>query len=197
MTQPKKSHTLHFFKRFLRNPAGVGAIAPSSKALARAMVSELKLEPGDVVLELGPGSGNITSQICRIIPNKEDFIAIEKDPQFAKMLKTRFSDIRIITDRAENAPKIFKKFNLAKPKVIISSLPFANKKESVRNKIIESLQSLMEPNTVFRTYQYVHAYYFLSAIRFRKTMRDVFGQHQRSKIVLKNLPPAYVLTWSR
>jgi len=197
MIKTKKRQSFHFFKRFLRNPVAVGAITPSSQHLAKAMIDDLNLKPGDVILELGPGSGAFTHRIQQIIPNKEDYIGIEKDKHFVKMLNDHFPEMRIINDRAENAPNIIEQHGLAKPKVIISSLPFANKKESARNQIIRSLQSIMAPDSIFRTYQYAHAYPFLSAIQFRRTMREIFGQHSRSTVVLRNLPPAYVLTWTR
>jgi len=196
MLMAKKGHTFHFFKRFLRNPAGVGAIIPSSKRLTMAMVDDLDLSPGDVILELGPGSGAFTHCLQQIIPNTDDYIGIEKDPHFFNRLKKLFPEMRMINDRAENAPQIIERLGLKKPKVIVSSLPFANKKKEVRDQIINSLKAVITPNTLFRTYQYVHSYPFPTAIRFRSTMTEIFGPYHKSKMVFRNLPPAYVLTWS-
>src|SRR5690348_4798780 len=42
--------TVRFLGAFLRNPMRVGAIAPSSPALARAMVAGLRVEPGESIL---------------------------------------------------------------------------------------------------------------------------------------------------
>ena len=49
----------------------------------------------------------------------------------------------------------------------------------------------------FRTFQYVHAYPLPTAVRFRRRMAAIFGPCQRSAVVVRNLPPAFVLSWSR
>ena len=58
---------LRFAGQMLRNPRSVGAVAPSSKRLARIMVAALgNLEPGSVILELGPGTGAFTRNYAKI-----------------------------------------------------------------------------------------------------------------------------------
>jgi hypothetical protein len=53
----------------------------------------------------------------------------------------------------------------------------------------------MEQGCVFRTFQYAHGYYFPSAIKLREHMRDRYGKAKKSQLVVKNVPPAYTLTW--
>ena len=54
-----------FLLRVLNNPRNIGAVAPSSVALARALAAEI---PHGPVLELGPGTGVITEAIlARIV----------------------------------------------------------------------------------------------------------------------------------
>ena len=45
-------------------------------------------------------------------------------------------------------------------------------------------------------FQYAHGYYFPSAIKLREFMRHRYGKSRRSRLVVKNVPPAYTLTWS-
>ncbi|MBA2493696.1 MAG: hypothetical protein H0V31_03245 [Acidobacteria bacterium] len=53
----------------------------------------------------------------------------------------------------------------------------------------------MEQGCVFRTFQYAHGYYFPSAIKLREYMDKNYGKAKKSQIVMKNVPPAYTLTW--
>ena len=52
-----------FFAGFLRRPWTVGAVAPSSHRLARAIVRRLPLRRAETVVELGAGTGAITRRI--------------------------------------------------------------------------------------------------------------------------------------
>ena len=58
-----------FLSHFRKNPRTVGAIAPSSQRLARAMLDGLHLDPDARVVELGPGTGAVTGEIARRLPD--------------------------------------------------------------------------------------------------------------------------------
>lgn len=49
------------------------------------MIDEAKVKAGDMVLEIGPGIGNLTE---RLLEHKAKVLAVEKDPQFLNVLKT-------------------------------------------------------------------------------------------------------------
>lgn len=53
---------LKFFMEFLLNPTKIGSITPSSKALAKGMVNQIERRV-DVCIELGAGTGPVTSEI--------------------------------------------------------------------------------------------------------------------------------------
>jgi phospholipid N-methyltransferase len=195
MTQ--QQDVLHFLKAFIRNPAGIGAIVPSAPELARAMMDGIELGPGETVLELGPGTGAFTTHIREIIPCADDYLGIELETRFVELLELRFPDLQFIGASAAEATSIHQESGLGPVKVIISSLPFASLMGSVRDAIIDNLEQLMNPGCLFRTFQYVHSYPMPSAIRFRRRMEARFGDCHRSRAVLPNLPPAYVLTWQR
>jgi hypothetical protein len=56
---------------------------------------------------------------------------------------------------------------------------------------------MMKPGTVFRTFQYLHSWPLPAAIRFRNKMNRRFGPCRISRPIMRNLPPALVLSWSR
>lgn len=182
---------------FMRNPAAVGAIAPSSRQLAGAMIRDLDLSDGSPVLELGPGTGAFTRAIHDSLPYEGRYLGIECEKHFVKLLNRKFPALEFVEGRAENASEHCADAGMGAPRTIISGLPFATLCETTREAILESIGQLMAPGTVFRTFQYAHAYRLPGSVKFRESMSDVFGNHDRSELVVMNLPPAYVLTWSR
>ncbi len=72
-----------------KQPAHMGAIAPSSAKLARAMASKIQLSDQGIVVELGPGTGVITQAILNHGVCPKRLIAIEYNPQLVKRLQSR------------------------------------------------------------------------------------------------------------
>ncbi len=195
LVSKKHRGTLSFFREFVCNPLAVGAIAPSSPNLAKAMLHNLPLHSEDTILELGPGTGAFTHFIRASLPNAEHYVGIELEPRFVHLLEREFPDLHFITGNAEQAFSLYQQTQLKAPSVIISGLPFASFRRQVQDRIVNNIHQLMSAGSVFRTFQYVHAYALPSAVRFRHTMDELFATHQRSQVLFNNLPPAYVLTW--
>lgn len=188
---------MHFLKAFISNPTAVGAISPSSRALAEAMIDGLGLQPDEAVLELGPGTGAFTAHILRIVSDSRHYVGVEREPSFARILKRRFPDLNIVNGLAEHTDEMYRKNGLPYPKAIISGLPSSTQPRSVLDSTVAALDRMMGPGCIFRTFQYVHAFFFPSAVHFRRQLDAVLGPCHFGRLVAKNLPPAVVLTWRR
>jgi len=79
---PVWSDHLLFLGRFLRHPRTVGAVAPSSRRLARALVAPMRQVPGTRIAELGPGTGIVTREIAASLSPVARALAIDLDPVF-------------------------------------------------------------------------------------------------------------------
>jgi 16S rRNA (adenine1518-N6/adenine1519-N6)-dimethyltransferase len=79
-------------QNFLRNPSA-----------ARKIVSAVEPEPGELVLEIGPGEGVLTS-LLQELPNR--VIAIEIDPDLARLLARKYegTNVSILHADATEAP---------------------------------------------------------------------------------------------
>ena len=192
-----ENSTFRFLGGLLRNPKHIGAIAPSSEKLAMAMVKDLKLHQGELLIELGPGTGAFTKQISKIIPEGASYLGIERDPKFVRLLQKKYPDLTFVNGNAENLYDLRNGFSSMKTRVIISGLPFSIQVGEVRDNIIDGIDKLMTDGSIFRTMQYLHAYPIPSAKKFRRKMDEIFGDFHRSKVIIPNLPPAFVLTWKR
>ena len=60
---------------------------------------------------------------------------------------------------------------------------------------MEGTEKILACGGQYRTFQYVHAYRMQTAQRFRAAMETRFAQSERSRPVVRNVPPAFVLRY--
>lgn len=187
---------LGFFSRFLRNPATVGAVLPSSRYLSRALVGHLDLAPGELLVEFGPGTGPATAVVRERLPAGARYLGIEVDPRFHRLLTARFPALEFQLGSAADLPEILQQRGLPRPRRIVSGLPFASLPAAVQDGIVDGIVwALRGTDGDFRTFQYVHAYGLRAARRFRARMQERFAGFERSGPVVRNVPPAFVLRY--
>lgn len=179
----------------MKNPLKVGAIAPSSPELAQKMVQGLSPDENNIVLELGVGTGAITKFLQEIVPDAKSYLGLELDKNLVKSLNKNFPDLKIIKGNACDVFSLHRKTGLGKVGYIISCLPFVSIPNEIGEKILREIDKFMKLGCVFRTFQYAHGYYFPSAIKLREYMDKNYGKAKKSQLVMKNVPPAYTLTW--
>ena len=189
------NENIEFLQAFLKNPLKVGSIAPSSPELAQQMVAGIRPNEESVVLELGVGTGAITKFLQEIVPSRESYLGIEIDKKLVKLLKENFPALKIVRGNACDTFSIHQKTGFGKVGYIICCLPFVSLPNDVGEKVLAEIDKFMEQGCVFRTFQYAHGYYFPSAIKLREHMRDRYGKAKKSPLVVKNMPPAFTLTW--
>jgi phospholipid N-methyltransferase len=184
-----------FLKAMLREPRAVGAIAPSSQALAEQMIADVDWSAEMGILEYGPGTGPVTKLIQQRIADPSRYLGIETEDHFVKVLREHFSDLQFAHGSAENADDLARKAGLPPVGLIVSCLPFGSLPAPVQRGVLDATQRVLQPGGQFRTMQYVTAYGLSTARRFRRDMAQRFGPHHRSRVIVLNLPPAFVLSW--
>ena len=188
---------LMFLGKFLRNPRHVGSVTPSSRALAREMARAVPVSPSAVVVELGPGTGALTSQVIDVLAPGERFLAIDIDKEFCANLRGRWPKLDCECGSAADLPAMIAARAWPGVDHVLSGLPFASLPAAISRAILAAVgQSLVKGGT-FTTFQYVHAYATPPAVKFRKEMDAAFGPMISRSLVVKNFPPAYVLTWRK
>jgi Phospholipid N-methyltransferase len=190
------NENLQFLQAFLKNPLKVGAITPSSPELARKMIEGVTPDAENIVLELGVGTGAITKFIEEIVPDRRSYLGLELDQDLAKSNNEKFPALEIICGSACDMRSIHRQSGFGKVSYIISCLPFVSLPKAVSEKVYLQIEEFMEAGCMFRTFQYAHGYYTPAALKLREFMRNRYGKSKRSPLVVKNVPPAYTLTWS-
>ena len=178
-------HAGHFL-RYLRSPALVGAVVPSSTTLARAMSSQaLGFQR---ILELGAGTGPITRQLAH--DHGEDALTLfELDSRLARNLAKRYPRAQVwdgcLHQRAERV--------LQQPgrSVAVSSLPFRSLPPEVLEPTIAVLEAFLNADPQRKLVQFT---YGLRAPFDVKTPGLAWARCAR---VWTNVPPAYVWTLRR
>lgn len=184
---------LFFFRRFLRNPREVGALVPSTRHLANAMVRDLPLAEGDVVLEYGCGTGAFTPTIGALVARTPGarFLGIEREPAFVEILRRRMPQLSFANAQVEDVARLLREHGLAAPRAILSGLPLILL--PTMEQIVREAEAVLVPGGEFRTFSYLQSYPTRSAGRLRRLMRDTFEEFTMSRLVLRNFPPAFVL----
>ncbi|WP_028604405.1 class I SAM-dependent methyltransferase [Ottowia thiooxydans] len=83
------AEAFEFFQAWLKNPLRVAAVAPSGKALAQLITSEISHDTGPVI-ELGPGTGAFTRALIERGVKQEDLALIEFGAEFAEALHLHY-----------------------------------------------------------------------------------------------------------
>jgi phospholipid N-methyltransferase len=190
------NENIQFLQAFLKNPLKVGAVAPSSPDLARMMLEGIKPDENNIIIELGVGTGAITKFLRELIPDQRSYLGIELDPKLVRSLHYKYPDLNIVCGNASDLSRLHADSGLGKVGYVLCCLPFVTLPGEVANEVLSEVDSFMSEGCLFRAFQYAHGYYSPAALKLRAYMRTRYGISHRSKLVVKNVPPAYTLTWA-
>lgn len=183
---------LLFWRQYLRNPFSVGAVAPSGPKLARAVVDALDPRAGEMVVELGPGTGAFTRQLLRdgIAPQK--LILVESDRHFVRYLRRQFPGVTVVEGDARRLPRILRELGHRRVRKILSGLPLRSMKPRERLQIARAVADALSPGGSLVQF----SYFKIPPLPKSSAVRS--GLHPRlAGVVLGNIPPAFVWRYSK
>jgi phosphatidylethanolamine/phosphatidyl-N-methylethanolamine N-methyltransferase len=181
-----------FLGEYLLHPTKIGAIAPSSRFLARAMVAWIDLPRARTVLEYGPGTGAFTSHIIRRMPANAKFAAIELNPRLAQLFRRRHPNLTLVEDSVANVAAICRKLEMESVDCIVCGLPWASFPESLQRRILDQMMAVINPEGQFVTFAYLQGLLLPPGRRFARLLPQYFRHVSKSGTVWLNLPPAFV-----
>jgi phospholipid N-methyltransferase len=191
------AEAISFITRFASAPTNIGAVFPSSRDLAEAMLQGIEFEPGDVVVEYGPGTGAFTELLLERLPEGAEYLGIELDSHFHGHLTRRFPGRHFHHGSAAEIQTLLQGKGLGKARLILSGLPFASMPLHVQELILTATREALHEDGTFRTFTYPICWYMTGSQRFRKVALNHFDNHHKSRTVHRNLPPAKVLSYSK
>ncbi len=189
---PERGSQGSFLRSWLRDPLKVGAVFPSSKALARAMAEHVPepLAPEAVVVELGPGTGVMTQAILDRGIAADRLVLLEYSPDFCLLLARRFKGATIVEGDAYEPGEAFERALAGRPiAAVVSSLPLMARGEAEREAALRNHLARMPVGAPFIQFTYSPTL----PVRAERLGARV----EIAPWVKMNLPPARVLVYRR
>lgn len=178
---------LGFLRRWFQNPKAVGALMPSGRRLACAMVAGIDLEAPGAVVELGGGTGNITAALLEAGVPSDSIAVVERDPGFAQVIATRFPEVRVLQGDAAELRRLLRRAGIGPVKAVVSGLPLLTIPERICLRIISEAMQALDEEGVLLQFTYGPA----SPVS-RRILTRLGLQAERVNWVVDNIPPASV-----
>lgn len=180
--------SFEFLRGFVRHPAQVGSVVPSSRWLEQRLVRQARIREARTVVELGPGTGGTTAALLQAMPGPARLLAIELDPEFHQHLRASLSDPRLLLElgSAERIADCLAAHRLPAPDAIVSGIPFSTMPAEVSQRIAAAIAQVLRPGGRFVAYQVrAHVAGFVA---------PYLGEPDKQWEMV-NVPPVRVFTW--
>ena len=176
---------IDFIKEFIKNPIQIGSIMPSSKFLAKAMVKSAQPDKAKCIVELGSGTGIVTKQILKELPDSGVLFAFEINSDLCEQLRNSIKDSRLIliNDSAENIDKYLNKYGYKNVDCIISCLPLAFLSKNTADRILNLAEEYLVDDGIYVQFQY--------SLKDLKRLKYFFSYIAINFEIL-NIPPAFI-----
>jgi len=181
-----------FLKEFMAKPAEIGAVAPSSRALAELIAGEARLDEARVVVEFGPGTGVVTERILAKLPAGATFFAMEVNGSFVEATRRRCPGARVIHDSAVKVQEYLHETGAGSCDCIVCGLPWAAFPEGLQDDLLDVIEECLSRGGRFLTYAYLQGLLLPAGRRFKKKLHERFPFVRKTRTVWGNLPPAFV-----
>jgi len=149
---------LRFLRALIARPKNIGAVAPSSRALGRAIARQIDPNRTGPVLELGPGTGVITNAILEHGIEAPRLTVIEYDSDFAQAIAQRFHGVHVIQGDAFDLGRTLGQRRDEAFAAIVSGIPLLNFPMPSRRAYVEALAKRLQPDAPLIQFSYgMHA----------------------------------------
>jgi len=180
---------LLFFRRWIANPLKVGALLPSSPALARLLARHVEIGPDDAVIEVGAGTGSITKALVSAGIPRDRLFVIEIDSDMCTYLRKQFPQVQIIHGDAGRLGDIVPSRWHGKVSTVVSGIPMITLPFEAQQRLIKSWFSMTKPGGQMLQYTYS----LISPIPEAKLGLSV----RRCGMAFLNVPPASVFSYRK
>jgi phosphatidylethanolamine/phosphatidyl-N-methylethanolamine N-methyltransferase len=185
-----------FLRRALREPAVIGAPAPTGTALATEIAAVAPATGASTVVELGPGTGAISPAIrARLAPGSR-FVAVELDGELVAHLRRTLPWLEVIHGDAADLRDLLAGAGVDRVDAVISSLPWTLLPPARRDAVLQEIAATLTPAGVFATISTLTALPALAAA-VRRSLDARFEEVVATRPVWRNVPPSRLLVCRR
>jgi phospholipid N-methyltransferase len=144
-----------------------------------------------VVVELGPGTGAVTTAIDARLPRGARHLAVELDSRMADYLRRAHPGLEVVEGDAAKLGALLAERGVERVDAVVSGLPWALFDAGTQDSILQQVAELIGPDGAFTTFAYRHGMALAAARRFRRTLHATFGEVLLTPTVWRNVPPAF------
>ena len=186
-----------FLQQFVRSPRTVGAVLPSSAALAQAMLAPIDFKTARTIVEFGPGTGAFTRAITSRLAPSCRYLGIEVNPIFVRALAAQFPCLAFVGGTAADLTEILAQARIDAVDAIVCGLPWASLPISLQDKVFAAVDRALIPGGTFVTFGYLQSLVLPGAWALRRRLALSFAQVRRSPLIWRNVPPAFAYVCRR
>jgi phosphatidylethanolamine/phosphatidyl-N-methylethanolamine N-methyltransferase len=190
MTRIGMTETL-FLRQFVRSPRTVGAVLPSSPALARAMLAPVDFASARTIVEFGPGTGAFTREIARRLAPGCRYLGIDLNPTFVRRLAVEFPLLTFVHGSVADLDQILAAQRINVVDAIVCGLPWALLPVALQESVFAAMDRALVPGGVFVTFGYLQSLILPGAWALRRRLRREFAHVSHTPVVWGNVPPAF------
>src|ERR1700738_3574483 len=180
---------MRFFRTWFEKPLRVGAVTPSSKALARTMAAYIDPAAPGPIIELGPGTGPITEALVAQGIDPGRLVLVEFDATFCRLLRARYPAATVVQGDAYGLKALLAGLLQEPAAAVVSGLPLFTQPMKTRLRLLFEGFGMLQPNAPFIQFTYA----VVSPIP--RSLPGVRA-HSTERIWL-NLPPAQVWVYRK
>jgi len=183
-----------FFRQWLKNPLRVAAISPSSKQLARQMMTQLPKHSRRVI-ELGGGTGVFTQALLDHGIAPADLLVLELNEELHQHLVKQFPGSRVVCGDAGNLLEIARGNGFAgehRADAVISGLGLLSMPRQTQQSILQAAFDSLQPEGRFIQFTYGPA----NPVT-REVIEALELTARRASFTWWNVPPATVYVYQR
>jgi phosphatidylethanolamine/phosphatidyl-N-methylethanolamine N-methyltransferase len=180
---------VRFLRSWIEKPLHMGAVMPSGRLLARTMAQYVDMASTGPVVELGPGTGAITSALIEHGIDQKRLVLVEFNPSFCALLRDRYPHAKVVQGDAYALRESLWDVLDVPASAVVSGLPLVTKPMLARLKLIREAFAALAPGAPFVQFTYS------VAPPIPKSLPGV--STEASERIWMNLPPARVWVYRR
>jgi phospholipid N-methyltransferase len=152
----RRRQVLLFARNFFKHPRMLGSIIPSSRFLISDLMRQIDWRRARVVVEYGPGVGNITAEVLKRLRSDGHMVVFETNDDFVEFLRASIPDRRltVVHGSAADVGRVLAEMGLNKADYVISGIPFSTMPEGVGADIVRATRMSLSPDGRFLVYQF-------------------------------------------
>lgn len=173
-----------FLGKFLRHGTAIASVAPSSRWLSQTTVRNIDWQKATAIVELGAGTGPITRVIARNAAPECRVILVERDPDFARLLRDRFDDrpnFDIVEGDVRDLPGILAARGVTQVDHVVSGLPVPSLPAATQQALFLAVGKVLRPEGTYNQITEIPWVYWPFYRRYFHDVQFVFEP--------RNLPP--------